>query len=82
MAASIPIHPLTHQSDELLDAREAASRLRIHHVTLLRWAREGRVPHLRIGRLIRFRASELLTGFSSAYTVVAVRAAQPKGEGA
>jgi len=71
-----------HRCEALLTASEAAPLLSIHHVTLLRLAREGRVPHYRFGRLVRFRASELLACYGSAYTVDAVRAAQPKGEGA
>lgn len=68
--------------ETLLNAREAAQLLSIHPVTLLRFAREGRVPRIRLGRLVRFRASDLMELEDSAYTDSAVRAAQLKGEGA
>jgi excisionase family DNA binding protein len=35
--------------DELLDAREAAALLTVKASTLLAWAREGRVPVVRLG---------------------------------
>src|SRR5262245_52409156 len=35
--------------DELLDSREAALLLTVKRSTLLAWAREGRVPVLRLG---------------------------------
>jgi excisionase family DNA binding protein len=42
-----------------LSAQEAASLLSIHVNTLRLWAREGKIPHYRIGRRIAFRASDL-----------------------
>jgi excisionase family DNA binding protein len=45
--------------EPLLCATEAASLLRLHPGTLLRWARERRVPHCRLSRKVFFRASEL-----------------------
>jgi excisionase family DNA binding protein len=35
--------------DELLDARQAADLLTIKPSTLLSWAREGRIPVVRLG---------------------------------
>jgi predicted site-specific integrase-resolvase len=35
--------------DELLDARAAAELLTVRPTTLLAWAREGRVPVIRLG---------------------------------
>jgi excisionase family DNA binding protein len=35
--------------DELLDSREAAMLLTVKRSTLLSWAREGRVPVVRLG---------------------------------
>jgi len=35
-------------TDTFLTAREAAQIARLHPVTLLRWAREGKVPHRRL----------------------------------
>jgi len=45
--------------EPLMRPNDAAALLGIHPVTLLRWAREGRVPSRRLGRKISFRASEL-----------------------
>jgi len=49
--------------------------LGIHVNTLLKWAREGRVPCLRLGRRVEFRASSLNRWLDEQYTVTAVRAA-------
>jgi excisionase family DNA binding protein len=51
--------------------------LGVHPVTLLRWARDGRIPHRRFGRKVKFRASELNSWSTTAYTGSAVRVAQP-----
>src|SRR5260370_6529985 len=61
--------------EPLLTSVDAARLLSLHPVTLLRWAREGRIPHLRLGRKVMFRASELSSWCTSGYTVSAVRAA-------
>lgn len=46
---------------QLLDADQAADLLGIERRTLWRWAREGMVPHRRLGgRLLSFRRDELL----------------------
>jgi excisionase family DNA binding protein len=45
--------------EPLLDADEAAKLLKIHPQTLLRSARRGKIPAIRVGRLWRFRASIL-----------------------
>jgi excisionase family DNA binding protein len=63
--------------EPLISAIQAGKLLGVHPVTLLRWAREGRVPHKRLGRKVTFRASELDSWYSSDYTVNAVRVAQP-----
>jgi len=69
--------------EPLLRATEAATLLNLHPVTVLRWAREARIPHHRMGRKVAFRASELNSWLVLNYTGDAVRAAQPvKGEGA
>jgi excisionase family DNA binding protein len=68
--------------EPLLSAVDAGSLLGIHPVTLLRWAREGRVPHRRLGRKVKFRASELDSWSTTLYTEGAVRVAPTlKGEG-
>jgi excisionase family DNA binding protein len=63
--------------EPLISAAEAAQLLGIHPVTVLRWAREGRVPHLRLGRKVKFRVSDLNSWSSTIYTDSAVRVAQP-----
>ncbi|HKW19577.1 MAG TPA: helix-turn-helix domain-containing protein [Terriglobales bacterium] len=45
--------------EPLLDSDEAAALLKIHPKTLQRMARNGEVPGIQIGKLWRFRASEL-----------------------
>lgn len=75
------IHPLGRSDsaaksfEPLLTAIDASKLLKLHPVTLLRWAREKRVPHLRLGRKVMFRASELDSWCNSGYTYTAVRAA-------
>ena len=51
--------------ERLLDSDEAAALLNIHPKTLQKMARHGNITGVQIGRLWRFRASELerwLTG--------------------
>jgi excisionase family DNA binding protein len=45
--------------EELLDSEEAAALLKIHPKTLQRMARRHEVQGLRIGKLWRFRVSQL-----------------------
>jgi excisionase family DNA binding protein len=45
--------------EPLLDSAEAAKLLRIHPKTLQRMARNGEITGIHIGKLWRFRASEL-----------------------
>jgi excisionase family DNA binding protein len=45
--------------ERLLTAQEAADLLGIHHQTIRRLARQGRVPAIRLGKYWMFRASEL-----------------------
>lgn len=46
--------------DEVLTPDEAAHLLKVSKKTLLRHAREGQVPGVKLGRVWRFRRSELL----------------------
>jgi excisionase family DNA binding protein len=63
-------------SNAFLTAKEAAKIVRLHPVTLLRWAREGRVPHRRLSpRKIVFPRSQLVAWLESGYTGSTVRAA-------
>jgi excisionase family DNA binding protein len=45
--------------EALLSAAQAAPLLGLHPNTLLLWARNGRIPSLRLGRRVAFRASAL-----------------------
>jgi len=56
--------PATHtpkilEFERLLDSEEAASLLKIHPKTLQRMARQKRIAGIQIGKLWRFRVSEL-----------------------
>jgi excisionase family DNA binding protein len=63
-------------NDNFLTAKEAAQIARLHPVTLLRWAREGRVPHRRLSpRKIVFPRAQLVAWLESGYTGSTVRAA-------
>ncbi|WP_406704541.1 helix-turn-helix domain-containing protein [Tunturibacter empetritectus] len=55
--------------EPLLSTSEAAVLLNLHPVTLLRWAREGKLPHLRLGRKVMFRASELDAWCTAGYAI-------------
>jgi excisionase family DNA binding protein len=45
--------------EPLLDSNEAAQLLKVHPKTLQRMARRGEIPSIQIGKLWRFRGSEL-----------------------
>lgn len=61
--------------EPLLSAVQAAPLLGLHPNTLLSWAREGRIPSLRLGRRVAFRASALNLWLDAQYTDAAVRVA-------
>ena len=67
--------------EPLMSATEAGQLMGVHPVTLLRWAREGRVPHRRLGRKVTFRASELNSWYARSTLVVPFVSPNPKGEG-
>jgi excisionase family DNA binding protein len=75
---SIPVD----QFEPLLLAADAARLLNLHPVTVLRWTREGRIPHLRLGRKVMFRASELNSWLGRATLVAPFVPPNHKGEGA
>jgi excisionase family DNA binding protein len=68
--------------ESLLSASEAASLLGIHPNTLLLWARGGRVPSLRLGRRVKFRASSLNEWLSGTKLVVPFALPSPESEAA
>jgi excisionase family DNA binding protein len=47
------------QFEPLLDSEQAAAHVKVHKKTLQRYARNGLVVGLRVGKLWRFRASDL-----------------------
>lgn len=63
----------------ILTARELARTIPLHPVTILRWAREGRIPHRRLSaRKIVFVLPEVnawIASGSNLYTEPAIRAA-------
>jgi excisionase family DNA binding protein len=59
----------------LITAVDAARLLNLHPVTILRWCREGRLPHLRLGRKVMFRESDLDSWCTQSSTKPAVCAA-------
>ena len=46
--------------DSLLTKRELAPRLRIAVRTLDNWVAKGRIPHIKPGKTVRFRWSDVL----------------------
>jgi hypothetical protein len=46
--------------ERLLDSEQAAAIIKVHPKTLQRYARHGIVVGLRVGKLWRFRASDLI----------------------
>ena len=61
--------------EPLLTSVDAGRLLSLHPVTILRWAQEGKIPHVRLGRKVMFRASELNLWCISGYLTSAVHAA-------
>ncbi|WP_447983810.1 helix-turn-helix domain-containing protein [Nitrospira sp. Nam74] len=45
---------------EFVDAKVLARRIGFPYSTILRFAREGKVPHLRLGGRIRFKPDEVI----------------------
>jgi excisionase family DNA binding protein len=54
---------------EIMTTKEVADYLRLHEVTVCKYATENKIPHVRIGRVFRFRKDwidEWLQGKSDA----------------
>ena len=47
------------RKNRLLTVREVAEYLDLAEVTIYRWAREGHIPSIRMGRSWRFRVNEI-----------------------
>ena len=60
--ASTYTHP---HFEPMIDTEEAAALLQIHPKTLQRMARRGDVRGYQLGKLWRFRASDLVNSFAS-----------------
>ena len=59
MHEATPVSQLVPHFERFLDSREAAALLQIHPKTLQRLARKGEIRAVRVGKLWRFRASDL-----------------------
>ncbi len=46
--------------DRLLDVDEAASLLQVKPGTLYSWVSKGKIPHRKVGSLVRFHRGDLL----------------------
>lgn len=49
-----------HDPDRLLDINEAAELLQVKPGTLYSWIAKGKVPHRKVGALVRFHRGELM----------------------
>jgi predicted DNA-binding transcriptional regulator AlpA len=68
--------PLPSPIETPLTAQELSRVVPLHPVTILRWAREGRIPHRRLSaRKIVFLPSEIRAWLSTGYAGEAVCAA-------
>lgn len=52
---------MTSNGQKLLTSQELADLLNLPSASVRRYAREGRLPCFRIGRLLRFNVDEVLT---------------------
>ena len=59
MHESTPVSQPFPHFERFLDSRQAAALLQIHPKTLQRLARKGEIRAMRVGKLWRFRASDL-----------------------
>jgi excisionase family DNA binding protein len=53
------LHPCEQVFEPLLNSKNAAKFLGVHAATVLRMARAGRIPCVRVGKLWRFSISQL-----------------------
>lgn len=66
MSTSKALSPVSPSVEPLWDARELAQRLGIHRTRLYQLVRTGRIPHLRVGRVVRFDPEAIPHGNSVA----------------
>jgi excisionase family DNA binding protein len=65
--------------EPLVDARRAAELLQVHPKTVKRLAQEGLLPSMKVGRVWRFRESELDAHIAA--QLQCSRRPSPKGDG-
>ncbi|MBI4167174.1 MAG: helix-turn-helix domain-containing protein [Acidobacteria bacterium] len=54
--------------EKLLTVSEVADLLKVKPSTIYTWARQDRIPHIRIGRLVRFVLSQIEEFISRRWT--------------
>ena len=84
MPTPVSLSPVSTSIKPLWDTRELAQRLGIHRTRLYALVRKGLIPHVRIGRAIRFdpasiRAWEQSGGWASPNLKPQGRKAKAKG---
>jgi len=56
--------------DELLNYKEAAAALRLNVATVRSWTTQRRIPHIRLGRRVMYRARDLQQMIDDGYTPI------------
>jgi excisionase family DNA binding protein len=51
---------MSYDPDKLLDVKEAASLLQVKPGTLYAWVERDKIPHRKVGSLVRFHRAELM----------------------
>jgi excisionase family DNA binding protein len=70
------LEPILARYPEMLTVEEVAAVLRVHPRSIQRWAREGRVASVRVGRSYRIPRAEVLRWMLAASRAVDERPAQ------
>ena len=50
---------MTHKYDKLLNTKEIAAMLNVTTSTIYGWVSQGKIPHMRMNGLIKFRLSAI-----------------------
>jgi excisionase family DNA binding protein len=66
----------------ILNAKELSKFLPLHPETIRKWAREGHIPHRRLGRKVVFLSSEIDAWIASGTLFTSVMPPQPESEAA
>jgi len=56
---------IKHNSPEFIMANEAAAFLAVSRRTFERWKEAGLIPHIRMGRVLRYRKADLIKAMES-----------------